>query len=426
MCAMNRLARTALLGILAVLVTVPALAQGLYYKEILKDGRYYVFNNARNAELFETGGEMGVAITLPGAGPDGATVIGDSERALQLFFFKHGIAYAVPDPPPPPPPAGPFRLTGLVFGDYYGFASNHLPAFEDQHGLWLRRGYFTFDYTHNPRVSSRLRFEMNSNGKLAGGALTPYVKDAYVRWNFHGRQNLMLGIQPSLTFEFVESIWGLRHIEKTPLDLYRVDSSRDTGVTLFGPLNETQTMRYAVQFGNESGNNAEADKFKGYRAVVRHETNPGFSVEGMFGHFNRSGDADRTTGQVFLGYRQPNARFGVQYSYQKRQAPSGSPASDVELKVASAFVVAEVKPQKVWAFLRADRVASPCSDCTGIDYLPIASGTPFTFVLAGIEYYLLPNVRFSPNIEFVSYSTPASGQKPKNDAVARLTFYWAW
>ena len=44
---------------------------------------------------------MGRGITRPGAGPNGETVVGDSERALQLFFFKHGISEAVPEPPAP-------------------------------------------------------------------------------------------------------------------------------------------------------------------------------------------------------------------------------------------------------------------------------------------------------------------------------------
>ena len=73
-------------------------AQGLYYKEIRKDGRIYVFNNAEEAERFEKSGELGRALTRPGTGPSGETVIGDSERALQLFYFKHGISEVVPDP----------------------------------------------------------------------------------------------------------------------------------------------------------------------------------------------------------------------------------------------------------------------------------------------------------------------------------------
>ena len=69
-----------------------ASAQGFYYKEIKKDDRIYVFNVAANAERFEKSGETGVGITKLGVGPKGETVVGDNERALQLFFFKHGIS----------------------------------------------------------------------------------------------------------------------------------------------------------------------------------------------------------------------------------------------------------------------------------------------------------------------------------------------
>jgi phosphate-selective porin OprO and OprP len=76
-------------------------AQGFYYKEIRKDDRIYVFNLAEEADRFEKSGEMGRGLTRPGAGPNGETVVADSERALQLFFFKHGISEPVPEPPAP-------------------------------------------------------------------------------------------------------------------------------------------------------------------------------------------------------------------------------------------------------------------------------------------------------------------------------------
>jgi phosphate-selective porin OprO and OprP len=85
----------------AVLSAQAASAQGFYYKEIRKDDRIYVFNIAEEADRFEKSGEMGRGLTRPGAGPNGETVVGDSERALQLFFFKHGISEPVPEPAPP-------------------------------------------------------------------------------------------------------------------------------------------------------------------------------------------------------------------------------------------------------------------------------------------------------------------------------------
>lgn len=328
-------------------------------------------------------------------------------------------AAPAPSPAPPPPP---YKISGLVFGDYYAIPEQHLPAWDGQHGFWLRRVYFTYDHTLSPTLSARVRLEMNSNGKLAGGALTPYLKDAYVRWNFQGRQALTLGIQPSLTFEHVESVWGLRHIEKTPLDLYRWDSSRDTGLTLSGPVNSAGTVKYAVQYGNESGNNAETDTHKGFRTSARYEPKQGLTAEVMFGQFNRANDADRTTAQAFAGYRGVRGRAGAQYSYQKRRSATG----DIALDLISGFGVFDLKPKSLSAFARVDRMNDPCTDCAAIDYLPIAPTHPFTTTIAGVEYSLHPSVRISPNVEWVVYSDDGALPKPGNDTVARLTFYWSF
>jgi hypothetical protein len=417
-----------MVAVLATLSAAPLSAQGFYYKEIRKDDRIYVFNNAKSADAFEKTGEMGVGITRLGAGPNGETVIGDNERALQLFFFKHGISEPVPDPPAPPPPAPAWKISGYMFGDYYSFVENNSSKFEGQHGFWLRRAYFTYDHNLSPKFTTRLRFEVNSNGKLAGGSLTPYVKDAYLRWTFYGRQQLTLGIQPTLSFDFVESVWGLRHIEKTPLDLYRWDGSRDFGVTMAGPMNEANTLKYAVQFGNESGNNSETDKYKAVRAAARYEANPGFSLEGVFAMFDRDKDADRVTGQVFAGYRAKRARVGAQYSVQERKAAAGSTAGDVTLNIYSGFGVVDLKPNKASLFVRVDRYDDACPDCAGLDYLPMSGVAPFTMVMGGFEYYLLPSVRLSPNFQYVTYSTPESSKiaKPESELVLRATFYWVW
>ena len=87
--------------LIAAMSATAARAQGFYYKEIQKDGRIYVFNNADRADKFEKSGDTGRTVTRAGAGPNGETVIADSERALQLYFFKHGISQVVPEPPSP-------------------------------------------------------------------------------------------------------------------------------------------------------------------------------------------------------------------------------------------------------------------------------------------------------------------------------------
>ncbi len=82
-------------------ITVSASAQGMYYKEFKKDGRIYVFNDAKRADAFEKSGEVGTGLTRLNSGPNGETVVADSEQALDLFFFKYGISQVVERPKPP-------------------------------------------------------------------------------------------------------------------------------------------------------------------------------------------------------------------------------------------------------------------------------------------------------------------------------------
>ncbi|HVQ41335.1 MAG TPA: hypothetical protein VMS54_03975 [Vicinamibacterales bacterium] len=439
--SISKLLRAIIAGSIAVwlvLSATSAFAQGMFFKEIEKDGRIYVFNIQANAERFEKTGEMGISITMMGAGPNGETVTGDNEKALQLYFYKHNLQVVVADPPPPAPTALPWRISGLVFGDYYYFGdSQPQAAFQEQQGMWIRRAYLTYDHTFSPAVTTRFRLEANGNGRLVtpAASATPFIKDAYVRWTFHGRQQLTIGIQPSLTFDYIEGFWGLRHIEKTPLDLYGTDSSRDTGFTVAGPINTSGSMRYAYQFGNESGNNNETDKFKAQRATFRFEKNPGFAVEGLWMHADRQPNptpsttlADRETGQIFLGWRNQKARVGFQYTFQKREAADNAPATvqDMDLNIYSGFGVFEMPRQKVSFYLRLDRYDDPCVDCGGIAYFPAAINAAFTTTIAGMEYYILPSVRVGPNFEYTKYSDPVAGTKPNNMSVARLTFYWVW
>ena len=115
------------------------------------------------------------------------------------------------------------KISGLMFGDYYWYYRWHQDqisdtnptAVEGQHGLWFRRLYFTYDVAFSEKLNTRFRLEMNSNGEFTGGDLVPYVKDAYLRWTYTGKQQLTLGIHPTLTFDWLEGFWGLRHIEKS-------------------------------------------------------------------------------------------------------------------------------------------------------------------------------------------------------------------
>ena len=97
-------------GLLALALTLSAASvataqvTGLYYHEVEKDGRIYVFNTPEKFQTWEQTGDMGVAITLIGRGPNGETVVAENETAADLYFFKHNLpGYDRPTPKPSTP-----------------------------------------------------------------------------------------------------------------------------------------------------------------------------------------------------------------------------------------------------------------------------------------------------------------------------------
>jgi hypothetical protein len=441
----GRLAMAALTVLLAL--GASAFAQGVYYNEVAKDGRIYVFASGQRFDTFQKSGgaEIGVAITRPGYGPNGETVVFDSEDAINLYNFKHGLAGEY-FPKPKETPKSPFpagKFSGLMFGDYYYYdkwhqnqiSASNATQVEGQNGFWLRRLYFTYDLQFNPRFTTRFRIEADSSGQFAGGNLNPYVKDASLKWTYSGKQTLALGIQPSLSFDWLEGFWGLRHIEKTPEDLYKLDSSRDFALTASGPIEGVKNLFYSIQVGNESGNGSETDKFKTVRVEARYEMNPGIAVEGFYAAHKRAGGQDRTSARGFVGWRNKVARIGGQYTWQQRK--SGKPDTpDQKIAIWSGFGVWEFAPKQADVFFRFDSVKGTLGSADtglpgadGIDYWLMSTKKPFKTFVFGAEYYLHSSIRISPNVEWVKYDSdpdPTNFPGRDQDRLFRLTFYWTF
>jgi hypothetical protein len=345
------------------------------------------------------------------------------------------IETAVPAPEAPPPKESEpsWRIHGLVFGDYYWFAAHHDPRWQDQSGFWLRRAYLGYDQDLGKAFSMRLRLEMNSSGDLQDEDLVPFVKDAYLTWAFAGRQQLRFGIQPSLTFDAEEQFWGLRHIEKVPADLYRIDSSRDFGLSLGGPV-LVDGLRYGVQLGNDSGNGSETDEYKIVRLLATYDRNPGLHAEAVFSHADRPDGTDRTTAKGLLGFRGKAFRLGGQYLWQQRRSGRAD-VPDQAIRIWSFFGALDLIPGKAVVFARWDDGAAREEDggddlgvpgADGIDYLPISAEAPFRTWIVGFEWYLHPSVRVGPNLEWVTYRTAAGTPPIDDDVVPRITLYWSW
>lgn len=87
--AIRRALATAVAILIGVGLTASAWAQNFFYRELTKDGRIYVFALAKEFDAFDKSGEIGKAITKIGYGPNGETMIFDSEDAIGLYNLKH-------------------------------------------------------------------------------------------------------------------------------------------------------------------------------------------------------------------------------------------------------------------------------------------------------------------------------------------------
>jgi phosphate-selective porin OprO/OprP len=247
-------------------------AQGFYYKEIRKDERIYVFNNAEEAARFEQTGEMGRGLTRPGAGPNGETVVGDSERALQLFFFKHGISEPVPEPPVPVQRIewrdGKTRITtdlayleisNRIMVRYTHEDPNDAITFPGQQpgdsrgSFTIRRAKFKLEgWFWRP---TNLTYELQMNWPAAASAnIGAFLEDANIAWDPQGRGSFRV------LFGQFKVPFGMQQMTSSGSQTF-VDRAvtsneyargRDTGAAVQGVLFSNK-LEYRAGFFNGNG-----------------------------------------------------------------------------------------------------------------------------------------------------------------------------
>lgn len=309
-------------------------------------------------------------------------------------------------------------IGGLLFGDAYAVATHHDPEIDGQWGFWLRRGYLTVDADLAKAWSARFRLEVNSPGDFESSAkMTPFVKDAYVAWKGGGHE-LFLGISPSPTFELVEGFWGYRSVEKTPLDLYRLGSSRDFGVAWKGKTAAGKLSWHAM-IGNGAGEGGETNDGKKAMLSVAWRPTKDLVVEAYADTEDRPDSTDRTTFHAFAGLKGARGRAGVEYATQRRTTAGGP---DETVAVASLFGAWDAG-EKTSLLARVDRSFDGIPDAGAIPYLGLAADTRFDLAIVGLEYRIHPSVSVVPNLEAVAYRETDGRAAPDDDLIARLTLF---
>jgi hypothetical protein len=276
-------------ALLAVVPATSSWAQGLFYKEISKDGRIYVFNDAKRAAAFEQGGELSAGLTRVGVGPNGETVVADSERALELFFFKHGIAEVV-EPPAPAAAKVEWRdaKTRFTLGDnFYLELSNRiqlrfthelpddsvtLPGTE---GPGEGKGSFTI-----PRAKFKLEgwfykpdleYEVQLNWPdVAQSPPARFLEDALIDWDLSRQKHFRIRFgqfKAPYGRQRLTSSGALQFVDRAATDA-RYSANRETGLALWGRLGRNK-VDWRLMLSNGNGRSQQANDNDKYLWTAR-------------------------------------------------------------------------------------------------------------------------------------------------------------
>lgn len=374
----------------------------------------------RNENLERRVAELEPSGTAPARASDAAPAAAAPAPAAQARQPAPPAPVAAPVPAPADAPwYQKVKVSGLAFGDAYYVIANHDPAVENQTGFWIRRGYLTADAKVADEWSARLRFEVNSPGDFATNSkLNPYLKDAYLSWT-RAAQELYFGLSPSPSFDYVERVWGERQLEKTPLDLYRIASSRDLGVAWKGSAWGGRVFWHTM-LGNGEGDGSEYNAGKKVMGALMTRVADPLTLKVYADYEDRPGATDRSTWQVFAGWQGERSRYGLMYASQEREVEN---ARDTAVAVASAFGVWSLTRNGA-LIARWDRSFDGYPDAAKIPYLRIVDDTPFDLAILGWEQRLEKKISLIPSLEYVTYRAAGQVPAPDDDLYGRLTLYF--
>lgn len=300
--------------LLATLATVASAQVGsLYYQEVLKDGRYHVFNTPERFASFKVSGDMGISITLIGRGPNGETVVGENETALDLFFFRHNLPAYERATPPPAKPAVP---TALKIGD----GEVRLGA--------LIQGWYLADDTEGTSNTFRIRrTEIKLSGKITpswgfevmldpaksqsfnAGSDSKILQDAAVSYLGLRGHEIALG-QKKITFtdEGTRSSSELDFAERAQV-IRAVSDRREAGVFYKGSWGKTFAGMLSVT--NGTANNVNDDSNDTVVTSARIDVKPSatflFGVSGSYSGGETAAHLERSRLAGHLRYDGPDS-----------------------------------------------------------------------------------------------------------------------
>jgi hypothetical protein len=282
-------------------VPAPAQVKGLYFKEVAKDGRIYVFNTPEKLKLWQASGDMGTAITLIGVGPDGETVVAENETAIDLFMFRHNLPAwerPTPEPPKPAPTYPSVKLGALWYLSYQDGATSGA----DYSKFVIKRGYINVDATVTSFMSARITPDITQD---SSGDIKMRLKYAYAKFQkpalgYITKPFVEVGIVHMPWLDYEEHINLFRMQDTMFMERNGLFNSADFGVTFAGLLGQELPDSYQSTVSKDNPGRRGSFAFGVYNGGGYHasEANSNKAIEGR------------------LSYRPlPDALPGLQLSY---------------------------------------------------------------------------------------------------------------
>ncbi|HLP15487.1 MAG TPA: hypothetical protein VK470_04450 [Bacteroidota bacterium] len=342
------------------------------------------------------------------------------------------------------------KFSGYMFGDYFYnvqrdtsialFKNTAVNGARDFQGFQLRRIYFTYDNEIAQAFTTRFRLESTTG--------SPIVKDAYLKWkNMFAGSDLYFGVQPTPAYDISESAWGYRSLEKTIMDLRGIVPSRDLGVSLRGKLTGDGSLNYWVMVGNNSGTNAETDKFKRY--YVNFQIKPVANLQAtLYADYaaqpavndpasvtipKATVSHSTMTTAVFVGYGMPDRyNLGVEgflstteHDFAKTGSSSLNARSAMGISVFGSLNLSSDLSAVARFDLFNPNTDSDAKDPLKVPASVVAASLARNYLIASLVWKADKNVSIMPNIQYETNEKAANAPvTPKSSVTARVTFYY--
>lgn len=276
----------------------------------------------------------------------------------------------------------------------------------------------TYDKKLDAKLSAQVRLEAKDPGDFATSQnMEPFLKDAWIRYTANGHK-FTLGLIPTPTWGPAESKLGYRPIEKTALDLLRMGSARDKGISVEGPLDRDGKAEYMAMVGDGTGTKSSKGDTRAYYGRLGFKLSPDISLDVYADSWKKEADVDWRTlkGEVF--YTGKQGKIGFAYASQLRKKPG---TTDLTINVASFF--GEFKASdKFSPFVLLDILSDAIPDADKIEFYKMSKDGKPTLLMIGVRYRVSDQVELVPSLANISYRKGAGGLKPRQDSIFRLTF----